>query len=253
MPLFKQFMDFALGALTLDFGVSLMDSRPVMGLILYNLPYTIELTFGAMLIGFSVGIPMGIIAAVNRNSWPDGIVRIFSMIGYAVPDFYLAALLLITFSLQLGWFPINGAGTDLADRIYHLFLPALTLALVKASFIGRLTRASVLEVLNADFVRTARAKGANSFRIVFHHALRNALLPLTTGFGLSLLATLSGSVAIELVFNRPGIGQLLISAIAERDYAVIQAGVLVFAMFVVIINLLIDLIYIIVDPRIRVK
>jgi ABC-type dipeptide/oligopeptide/nickel transport system permease component len=252
-PLFKQFMDFALGALTLDFGVSLMDSRPVMGLILYNLPYTIELTFGAMLIGFSVGIPMGIIAAVNRNSWPDGIVRIFSMIGYAVPDFYLAALLLITFSLQLGWFPINGAGTDLADRIYHLFLPALTLALVKASFIGRLTRASVLEVLNADFVRTARAKGANSFRIVFHHALRNALLPLTTGFGLSLLATLSGSVAIELVFNRPGIGQLLISAIAERDYAVIQAGVLVFAMFVVIINLLIDLIYIIVDPGIRVK
>ena len=252
-PLIKQFLVFVVGALSLDFGVSLMDNRSVLGLIIYNLPYTIELTFTAMLIGFSIGIPMGIVAAINRNNWPDGLVRLFSMIGYAIPDFYLAALLLIAFSLQLGWFPINGAGTDFFDRLYHLILPAFTLAIVKAAFIGRLTRASLLEVLNKDFVRTARAKGANRFRIIFHHALRNALLPLTTGFGLSLLATLSGSVAIELVFNRPGIGQLLISAIAERDYAVIQAGVLVFSMFVVIINLLIDLIYIIVDPRIRIK
>ena len=252
-PLIKQFLVFVVGALSLDFGVSLMDNRAVLGLIIYNLPYTIELTFTAMLIGFSIGIPMGIVAAINRNNWPDGLVRLFSMIGYAIPDFYLAALLLIAFSLQLGWFPINGAGTDFFDRLYHLILPAFTLAIVKAAFIGRLTRASLLEVLNKDFVRTARAKGANRFRIIFHHALRNALLPLTTGFGLSLLATLSGSVAIELVFNRPGIGQLLISAIAERDYAVIQAGVLVFSMFVVIINLLIDLIYIIVDPRIRIK
>lgn len=252
-PLIKQFLVFVVGALSLDFGVSLMDNRAVLGLIIYNLPYTIELTFAAMLIGFSIGIPMGIVAAINRNNWPDGLVRLFSMIGYAIPDFYLAALLLIAFSLQLGWFPINGAGTDFFDRLYHLILPAFTLAIVKAAFIGRLTRASLLEVLNKDFVRTARAKGANRFRIIFHHALRNALLPLTTGFGLSLLATLSGSVAIELVFNRPGIGQLLISAIAERDYAVIQAGVLVFSMFVVIINLLIDLIYIIIDPRIRIK
>ena len=252
-PLIKQFLVFVVGALSLDFGVSLMDNRSVLGLIIYNLPYTIELTFTAMLIGFSIGIPMGIVAAINRNNWPDGLVRLFSMIGYAIPDFYLAALLLIAFSLQLGWFPINGAGTDFFDRLYHLILPAFTLAIVKAAFIGRLTRASLLEVLNKDFVRTARAKGANRFRIIFHHALRNALLPLTTGFGLSLLATLSGSVAIELVFNRPGIGQLLISAIAERDYAVIQAGVLVFSMFVVIINLLIDLIYIIIDPRIRIK
>ena len=137
--------------------------------------------------------------------------------------------------------------------MHHVFLPALTLALVKAAFIGRLTRTSLLEVMGRDYVRTARAKGARETRVIYRHGLRNALLPLTTGLGLSMLATLSGSVAIELVFNRPGIGKLLISAIAERDYGVIQGGVVVFAMFVVLINLAMDLIYIVVDPRIRVK
>src|SRR5690606_32011469 len=175
------------------------------------------------------------------------------LLGYAVPDFYLGALLLITFSLNLGWFPINGAGGDFLSRMHHIFLPALTLAFVKAAFIGRLTRASLLEVLGKDYVRTARAKGARENRVLYRHGLRNALLPLTTGMGLSMLATLSGSVAIEMVFNRPGIGKLLISAIAERDYAVIQGGVVVFAMFVVVINLLMDLLYIVVDPRIRMQ
>ncbi len=137
--------------------------------------------------------------------------------------------------------------------MYHVFLPALTLAMVKSAFIGRLTRTSLLEVLGKDYVRTARAKGARETRVIYRHGLRNALLPITTGLGLSLLATLSGSVAIELVFNRPGIGEVLISAIAKRDYPVIQAGVVVFAFFVVVVNLLVDLAYIVVDPRIRVK
>jgi peptide/nickel transport system permease protein len=137
--------------------------------------------------------------------------------------------------------------------MYHIFLPALTLAFVKAAFVGRLSRTSLLEVLSKDFVRTARAKGATENRVVYRHALRNALLPLTTGLGLSTLATLSGSVAIELVFNRPGIGKLLISAIAERDYAIVQGGVVVLAMCVVVINLLMDILYIIVDPRIRMQ
>ncbi|MBW6425801.1 ABC transporter permease [Rhizobium sp. XQZ8] len=137
--------------------------------------------------------------------------------------------------------------------MHHVFLPAVTLALVKAAFIGRLTRTSLLEVLGRDYIRTARAKGAREPRVIYRHGLRNALLPLTTGIGLSTLATLSGSVAIELVFNRPGIGKLLISAIAERDYAVIQGGVVVLALLVVLINLLMDLVYIVVDPRIRVK
>ncbi|MDB5528156.1 MAG: Glutathione transporter permease [Devosia sp.] len=252
-PLWLQFFTFLRGVFTLDLGTSMMNNRNVVGLILQNLPYTIELTLVAMLMGLVVGVPLGVFAATNRNKLPDSSVRVFSLIGYAIPDFYLGALLLITFSLNLGWFPINGGGEGFVDRMYHVFLPALTLAFVKAAFIGRLTRTSLLEVLSKDYVRTARAKGAKENRVIYRHGLRNALLPLTTGLGLSMLATLSGSVAIEMVFNRPGIGKLLISAIAERDYAVIQGGVVVFAMFVVVINLLMDLLYIVVDPRIRMK
>ncbi|KKB09288.1 ABC transporter permease [Devosia chinhatensis] len=252
-PLWLQFINFVKGVFTLDLGNSMMSNQNVVGLILYNLPFTIELTVVAMLMGILAGVPLGVLAATNRNKLPDSGVRVFSLIGYAIPDFYLGALLLITFALNLGWFPINGGGTDFASRMYHVFLPALTLAFVKAAFIGRLTRTSLLEVLSRDYVRTARAKGAKESRVIYRHGLRNALLPLTTGLGLSTLATLSGSVAIEMVFNRPGIGKLLISAIAERDYAVIQGGVVVFAMFVVVINLLMDLLYIVVDPRIRMK
>lgn len=252
-PLWMQFINFVKGVLTLDLGNSMMSNQNVVGLILYNLPYTIELTVVAMLMGLILGVPLGVLSATNRNKLPDSAVRGFSLIGYAIPDFYLGALLLITFSLNLGWFPINGGGEGFAGRMYHVFLPALTLAFVKAAFIGRLTRTSLLEVLSKDYVRTARAKGAKESRVIYRHGLRNALLPLTTGLGLSTLATLSGSVAIEMVFNRPGIGKLLINAIAERDYAVIQGGVVVFAMFVVIINLLMDLLYIIVDPRIRMQ
>jgi peptide/nickel transport system permease protein len=252
-PLWQQYINFVIGVLSLDFGRSVMTNQPVLGLIAYNLPYTIELTIVAMIMGVTVGVPFGVWAATHRNGAPDSAMRGFSLLGYAIPDFYLGALLLITFSLNLGWFPINGGGTGFVDRLHHVFLPALTLALVKAAFIGRLTRTSLLEVLGKDYVRTARAKGARETRVIYRHGLRNALLPLTTGMGLSMLATLSGSVAIELVFNRPGIGKLLISAISERDYGVIQGGVVVFAMFVVLINLLMDLVYIVVDPRIRVK
>jgi peptide/nickel transport system permease protein len=253
VPLWQQYFNFLGGVLTLDLGRSYMSNAPVIGLIAYNLPYTIELTVVAMIMGIAAGVPLGVLAATNRNKLPDSSVRLFSLLGYAVPDFYLGALLLITFSLNLGWFPINGAGDDFLDRMHHIFLPALTLALVKAAFIGRLTRTSLLEVFGKDYIRTARAKGAREPRVIYRHGLRNALLPLTTGMGLSLLATLSGSVAIELVFNRPGIGTLLIDAIAERDYGVIQGGVVVFALLVVFINLLMDLLYIVVDPRIRVK
>jgi peptide/nickel transport system permease protein len=253
VPLWQQYFNFLGGVLTLDFGRSYMTNAPVIGLIAYNLPFTIELTVVAMLMGVAAGVPLGVIAATNRNKLPDSGVRLFSLIGYAVPDFYLGALLLITFSLNLGWFPINGAGEGFIDRMHHIFLPALTLALVKAAFIGRLTRTSLLEVFGKDYIRTARAKGAREPRVIYRHGLRNALLPLTTGLGLSLLVTLSGSVAIELVFNRPGIGTLLIDAIAERDYGVIQGGVIVFALLVVLINLLMDLLYIVIDPRIRVQ
>ena len=253
VPLWQQYFVFIWDMLTLDFGQSLIDRTSVLQTIADNLPYTIELTLVATAMGLLVGVPLGVVAAVNRNKLPDAGVRMFSLVGYAIPDFYLGALLLIVFSLNLGWFPINGGGDGFADRMYHVFLPALTLAMVKSAFLGRLTRTSLLEVLGKDYIRTARAKGARENRVIYRHGLRNALLPVTTGLGLSLLATLSGSVAIELVFNRPGIGEVLISAIAKRDYPVVQAGVVVFAFFVVLVNLLVDLAYIVVDPRIRVK
>jgi ABC-type dipeptide/oligopeptide/nickel transport system permease component len=253
VPLWQQYFLFIWNMLSLDFGQSLIDRRPVLQLLAENLPYTIELTLVATGMGLFVGVPLGVMAAVNRNRLPDTGVRAFSLVGYAVPDFYLGALLLIVFALNLGWFPINGGGAGFVDRMYHVFLPALTLAMVKTAFLGRLTRTSLLEVLGKDYIRTARAKGARENRVIYRHGLRNALLPVVTGLGLSVLATLSGSVAIELVFNRPGIGEVLISAIAKRDYPVIQAGVVVFAFFVVLVNLLVDLAYIVVDPRIRVK
>jgi ABC-type dipeptide/oligopeptide/nickel transport system permease component len=253
VPLWQQYFVFIWNMLTLDFGQSLIDRTPVLQLLADNLPFTIELTLVATGMGLLIGVPLGVVAAVNRNKLPDAAVRMFSLIGYAIPDFYLGALLLIVFALNLGWFPINGGGTGFPDRMYHVFLPAVTLAMVKTAFLGRLTRTSLLEVLGRDYIRTARAKGAGENRVIYRHGLRNALLPITTGLGLSLLATLSGSVAIELVFNRPGIGEVLISAIAKRDYPVIQAGVVVFAFFVVLVNLFVDLAYIVVDPRIRVK
>jgi ABC-type dipeptide/oligopeptide/nickel transport system permease component len=252
-PLWRQYLSFIADMVTLDYGTSMINEAPVAQLLADNLPYTIELTLAATGMGVAFGIPLGVLAAIHRGRAADGGVRLFSLVGYAIPDFYLGALLLIVFALNLGWFPVNGGGTHALDRLYHVFLPALTLASLKTAFIARLTRTALLEVMGRDFVRTARAKGAPESRVIYRHALRNALLPVVTGLGLSLLATLSGSVAIELVFNRPGIGEVLISAIAKRDYPVIQAGVVVFAIFVVVVNLLVDLVYALVDPRIRVR
>ncbi|MBN8890167.1 MAG: ABC transporter permease [Rhodospirillales bacterium] len=252
-PLPLQYVHFLAGLAVLDFGQSFMSDTRVSTLLLHNLPYTIELTVTAVLIGLVLGIPLGVLAATHRNRLPDDAMRIYSLIGYAIPDFYLGAILLVVFSLWLGWFPINAAGTGFWGGLYHVILPAITLALLKSAFIGRLTRASLLDVLGRDYVRTARAKGAGERRVIYRHGLRNALLPLSTGIGLSILATLSGSVAVELVFNRPGVGQLLIEAIHQRDYPVIQGGVIIFALFVVLVNLAMDIVYVFVDPRVRVQ
>ncbi|NLS08081.1 ABC transporter permease [Rhizobium sp. P32RR-XVIII] len=250
-PLWQQYFTFLWDVVTFDFGASLISKERVAVLIAHNLPYTVALAFGATLIGLIVGLPFGVWAAVRKNRLPDQGMRIFSLIGYAIPDFYLGAILLIVFALNLKLFPINGGGEGVVDQLYHLVLPAVTLAVLKIAFLGRLTRTSLLEVLSKDYVRTARAKGAPPSTVIYKHALRNALLPIVTGLGLSLLATLSGAVAVELVFDRPGLGSTLIKAIAERDYPLIQGAVVVFALLVVLINLLVDLVYTVIDPRIR--
>lgn len=251
VPLWQQYFNFLGGVLTLDFGRSLLTNTPVLQLIGQNLPYTIELTLAAMLMGIVAGIPLGVMAATNRNKAPDGGMRIFSLIGYAIPDFFLGAILLITFALNLGWFPINGAGSDFVSRLHHLFLPALTLAFVKAAFLGRLTRTSLLEVLGKDYVRTARAKGLSEWLVLFRHALRNAAIPILTVIGGSFAMLISGVVVTESVFNIPGLGRLVIDAVLARDYPVIQAIILLTSGVYVVINLLIDLSYALTDPRIR--
>jgi ABC-type dipeptide/oligopeptide/nickel transport system permease component len=252
-PLWLQYVHFLWDTIRLDPGRSLMSDVPISRLVANNLPHTVYLTITSVLLGLALGVPLGVLAARHRNRAPDSALRVYSLLGYAIPDFYLAAILLVVFSLQLGWFPINGAGEGFWDGLHHIILPALTLAALKSAFLGRLTRTSLLEVLGRDYIRTARAKGAREGRVVYRHGLRNALLPLSTGIGISILATLSGSVAVELVFNRPGIGRLLIEAITERDYPVVQTCVILFALFVILVNLMMDLVYLLVDPRIRMK
>jgi ABC-type dipeptide/oligopeptide/nickel transport system permease component len=251
VPMWHQYLTFLWDVATLDFGSSFVSSVPVGEMLGQNLPYTVELTILATLFGLLMGIPLGVASARQRGKSVDFAARVFALLGYAIPDFYLGALLLIWFALDLGLFPIHGGGYGFLDRLDHLVLPALTLGVIKAAFMSRLTRGALLETLRRDYVRTARAKGAREPRVVYRHALRNALLPVSNGLALSILSTLSGAVAIELIFNRPGIGSMLVGAVDTRDYPVVQAGLVVFSLFVVGVNLLTDLLNIVIDPRIR--
>jgi len=253
VPLWRQYILFLLGVVRLDFGTSFMNQTPIIQLVGESLPYTLALTAAATVVGVVFGVPLGVLAATRKGRPADMFARLVALFGFTVPDFYLAALLLIEFALNLAWFPINGAGEGFVDQLYHLVLPALTLGLVKSGFISRLTRSSLLEVLGRDYVRTAWAKGARGARVIYRHALRNALLPVATGLSISILSTLSGSVAIELIFGRPGLGSLLIGAIETRDYPVVQATLEVFALLVVGVNLVMDLAYVLIDPRLRAR
>ena len=239
-----------------DFGRSLRTREDVGQMLAARVPVTLELGFLSILIAVAIGLPAGILAARFRGSFIDVAASFLAMSSVAVPYFWMGVLLIMLFSLKLGWLPPSGHVRFLEDPAQNLRLmvmPSLTIGTAFAALVMRQTRASMLQVLSLDYVRTARAKGAREGRVIYRHALRNALLPLTTGLGISLLATLSGSVAVELVFNRPCLGTLLIGAISERDYAVIQGGIIVFALLVVGVNLMIDLLYIAVDPRLRIQ
>jgi peptide/nickel transport system permease protein len=250
-PLPVQYLQFVWNMLRLDFGRSFLTNEPIGAMLAANLPYTIELALLAMVFGMALGVPAGVVSATQRGSAVDYFARVLALLGFCVPEFYLGALLLIAFALKLDLFPIMGGGEGLVDRVHHLILPAATLGLVMAAFTCRLTRSSLLEVLRKDFVRTARAKGAPRRVVIYRHALRNALIPVVTGFGLYILSMLSGSISIELVFSRPGVGSVLVNGILSRDYPVVQAGLVVFALFVVVVNMSMDLLYGIIDPRIR--
>jgi peptide/nickel transport system permease protein len=251
--LWVQYVSFLRQALTGDFGQSMTNGTSINALLARSLPYTMELAAAALLFGMVIGVPLGVWTATKRGGPVDGIGRIFALLGFSLPDFYLGVLLLLAFSLRLDWFPMLGGGEGFLDRLHHLVLPAITLGLVMAAFIMRLTRSSMLEVLRRDYVRTARGKGVAERWVIFKHALRNALIPVTTGMGIYLLTTLSGTITVELVFSRPGLGQLLIGGISARDYAMVQAGLVVFAFFVVVVNLLTDLLCAAIDPRITLR
>jgi peptide/nickel transport system permease protein len=250
-PLPVQYVRFLGAVARLDFGRSFRSGEPIGGMLATALPYTIQLTVAAMLVGAVLGIPAGILAATRRGRAVDYLSRGLSLLGFCIPEFYLGALLLIVFALRLDLFPIMGGGDSLVGKLHALVLPAVTLGVVMAAFTARLTRSSLLEVLKRDYVRTARARGAPARVVIWRHAMRNALIPVVTGFGIYILSMLSGSISIELVFSRPGLGSFLVNGILARDYPVVQAGLVVFALFVVVVNLAMDVLYAVIDPRIR--
>ena len=254
-PLYIQYVTFLQGVFTGDWGVSMVTGRPVIAEILNVLPATIELTVVSLILGAVIGIPLGIWAAINRNKLPDYVTRLGSLLGLSFPAFVSAILLLLVFAIQLRWFPVisSGQGETLGARIRDLTLPAVNLGLIMAAYITRVTRSSMLEVLGQDFVRTARAKGVPWPVIVWRHCLRNALIPVVTVVGLYLGILIGNSVLTEIVFNRPGLGKLIVGALNQRDYTMLQGMMVIYTLIVVSVNLLTDLSYGLIDPRVKYK
>lgn len=247
-PLIEQYFVFARKAITGDFGVSITSGIPAMELVLERLWGTLRLTALAAAIGLAIAIPAGVIAAVRRNTPWDFLMTGLATVGTAMPNFWLGLILILIFSVNLRVLPSFGAEHPLA-----ILMPAFTLGTGLAAQIARLTRSSMLEVLGLDYVRTARSKGLSERVIVWHHAFRNSLIPVVTAFGLQLGWLLGGSVVVEAVFAWPGLGRLIIEAINVRDITVVQAGVLWFAITFVVINLIVDLTYTLIDPRIDIR
>lgn len=249
-----------------DMGRSIFQNQPVSEIIAGRLGATIELAVVALLLASLIGITLGVLAAIRQGSWVDTVTMLFAQLGVSMPVYWLGLLLMLLFAVQLGWLPsigrgvpmhealwaaLNGRPQVLWDSFRHIALPALALAANSAAIISRLVRASMLEVLREDFVRTAYAKGLRKGRVVVRHALRNALLPVLSVIGLRFGALLGGAVLTESIFAWPGLGQLTISAISQRDLPLIQGIVLTFAIVFALVNLIVDLLYAAVDPRVR--
>jgi peptide/nickel transport system permease protein len=245
-PLTVQYLDFLGRALQGDFGVSLRYNQPAMKLVLERMPATLQLGAMALLISLVISIPLAILAAAKRGSIFDRAGLLISLVGQSFPAFWLAIMLILLFSETLRMLPPSGRGTWL-----HLVMPAIVLATYSTAIITRLLRSSMIEVLQSDYVRTARGKGVRESRIILSHALRNAAIPTLTVIGLQVGALLGGAVITEEVFAYPGVGRLAIQAIANRDFTVVQAFVLLMAVLIVSINLLVDLSYGFLDPRLR--
>jgi ABC-type dipeptide/oligopeptide/nickel transport system permease component len=246
-PVLKQYGRFVGNALRGDLGVSIRSRRPVAAEITENIGSTGQLALASMLVAIGLGVPLGLVAALGRNSWLDVAAMVVALLGVAMPSFWLGFLLIFVFSLHLGWLPATGGGD-----LLHLVMPAVALGMIAAAIIARLTRSSMLEVLGQDYVRTARAKGLGSGSVIVRHALRNALIPVVTVFGLQFGNLLAGAVIVETVFSRPGLGRLIVGGILAKDFPLVQGTVLFVAAAYVLINVVVDVAYAYVDPRIRI-
>jgi peptide/nickel transport system permease protein len=254
LPIHVQFGQWLGAALQGDLGSSLRTSRPIVQDLLLRFPVTLELTFLSLVVALIIAIPLGIIAAVRRGTVIDFLVSVFALLGLSIPGFFLGILLILLFSLRLGMLPPAGyvpVQDSLWENLKNMILPSLSLGLVLAAAITRIVRSSMLEVLNRDYIRTARAKGLAERIVTYRHALRNALIPVVTVVGLQFGTLLGGAVIIEQVFSLPGVGRFALEGINLRDYPVVQGAVLLIAAAFILVNLLVDVIYSLIDPRIR--
>jgi ABC-type dipeptide/oligopeptide/nickel transport system permease component len=272
-PLIVQYVDFLWRSLQFDFGQSLRQGYPVSEYIARMFPHTLVLVLASAVVAAVVGIPIGILSALKRrNPLIDYPLRIIALLGLSMPVFWLGVLLLIGFSLRLDIFPLIGGGdldgviqmlrsgevftyprdflVAVGDVLYHLVLPATALGFTLAAFVSRLSRSAMLEVISQDYIRTARAKGQWERAVVYKHAFRNMMVPLLTIIGLFVAVALTGTVLTETVFTRPGLGKMLVDAIGARDYPLAQGAITVFTMTIIVVNLIIDMLYAVVDPRI---
>jgi peptide/nickel transport system permease protein len=245
-PLAVQYLSFLTRAARGDFGMSLHYRQPNVRLVLERLPATLELSALGLLIGFIFAVPAGILAAVKRNTWFDTLIMGFSLLGQATPVFWLGIMLILVFAVGLGWFPASGRG-----GFAHLVLPALNLSVFPLAYTVRLLRSTMVEVLGEDYVKTARAKGLKEFVVVNKHALRNALSPVVTMVGIQIATFMGGAIIIETIFAWPGVGRLVIQAILTKDFPLVQTTVAFWAFVFVVVNLLVDIAYHILDPRVK--
>ena len=247
-PIYVQYWNWLVGFVQLDLGDSYMTKKPVFDELWSRFPSTLAITMSSLVVMTLVAVPIGTISALYKDKWIDHICRLLSLIGAAVPSFWLGLLFIQFFSIKLGWLPSMGKGTFL-----HLLLPSITLGLAMSAVYIRLLRSSLLETLGQDFIRSARARGLSNKRIFIYHAFRYSLIPVITIFGVSLGSLLGGTVVIEVLFAYPGIGKFVVEAIGNRDYPIIQGYILFMGAFVIVINILVDLSYRYLNPEIRLK
>jgi ABC-type dipeptide/oligopeptide/nickel transport system permease component len=245
-PLGRQYLHYWRGVLHGDLGHSLRLNDSVTHLVLTRYPYTVELTVAALLVALLLSIPAGVVSALKRARWQDQALGFVSLLGLSFPSFALGPILILLVSIKLGWLPVSGAGS-----ISHLVLPAVTMGSALAAILTRMVRTAMLEELGQDYIRTARAKGLPERTVVYKHALRNALIPVVTLVGLQFGALLAGAIVTETIFSWPGIGRLTVSAISNRDYSLLQGCILAVGLTYVMVNLATDVLYVVVNPRIR--